>query len=150
MGSSAEDVFQVLDRLISAPDVATCLSHYRRLCHVLRLSDLIGRSLFFVRLRTDFLKFKQKLIKFSKINQILQKLDKRLNQHKVYQTRPLHDQRVLVIGGGVSGLRVAIEMLLLGARVTCVEKRDDFSRNNVIHLWPNVIQDLRQLAAKRY
>jgi hypothetical protein len=34
--------------------------------------------------------------------------------------------------------------------VICVEKRDKFSRNNVIHLWPNVISDLKELGAKRF
>ena len=34
--------------------------------------------------------------------------------------------------------------------MVCVEKRDTFSRNNVIHLWPNVMSDLRLLAAKRF
>lgn len=33
--------------------------------------------------------------------------------------------------------------------VICVEKRDEFSRNNVIHLWPNVINDMYTFEAKR-
>src|SRR5699024_124565 len=33
--------------------------------------------------------------------------------------------------------------------VVCVEKRDEFSRNNVIHLWPNVINDMYTFEAKR-
>lgn len=31
-----------------------------------------------------------------------------------------------------------------------VEKRDRISRNNVLHLWPFVIQDLRMLGAKKF
>lgn len=31
-----------------------------------------------------------------------------------------------------------------------VEKRDRFSRNNVLHLWPFVIEDLRALGAKKF
>ena len=31
-----------------------------------------------------------------------------------------------------------------------VEKRDRFSRNNVLHLWPYNIHDLRGLAAKKF
>ena len=31
----------------------------------------------------------------------------------------------------------------------CVDKRDEFSRNNVIHLWPNVINDMYTFEAKR-
>lgn len=31
-----------------------------------------------------------------------------------------------------------------------LEKRDAFSRNNVLHLWPFTIQDLRGLGAKKF
>lgn len=34
--------------------------------------------------------------------------------------------------------------------VLCVEKRNQFTRNNVIHLWPNVISDMKSLGAKRF
>uniref|UniRef100_A0A7I4Y486 F-actin monooxygenase n=1 Tax=Haemonchus contortus TaxID=6289 RepID=A0A7I4Y486_HAECO len=55
---------------------------------------------------------------------------------------------VLVIGAGPCGLRSAIECALLGCRVVLVEQRDRFSRNNVLHLWEFVIQDLKSLGAK--
>jgi len=58
--------------------------------------------------------------------------------------------KVLVIGAGPVGLRVAIETALLGARVVIVEKRDSFSRNNVLHLWPHTIHDLKALGAKKF
>lgn len=38
----------------------------------------------------------------------------------------------------------------MGARVVLLEKRDSFSRNNVLHLWPFTIHDLRGLGAKRF
>ncbi|TNN49551.1 Protein-methionine sulfoxide oxidase mical3a [Liparis tanakae] len=38
----------------------------------------------------------------------------------------------------------------LGAKVVLLEKRDAFSRNNVLHLWPFTIQDLRGLGAKKF
>lgn len=55
-----------------------------------------------------------------------------------------------MVGAGPCGLRVAIELALLGARVVLVEKRDSFSRNNVLHLWPFTIHDLRALGAKKF
>lgn len=58
--------------------------------------------------------------------------------------------QVLIIGGGPCGLRTAIEAQLLGAKVVVVEKRDRFSRHNVLHLWPFVIHDLRALGAKKF
>lgn len=55
-----------------------------------------------------------------------------------------------MVGAGPCGLRFAIEAALLGAKVVVVEKRDRFSRNNVLHLWPFVITDLRNLGAKKF
>lgn len=55
---------------------------------------------------------------------------------------------ILVIGAGPCGLRAAIECALLGSNVVVVEQRDKFSRNNVLHLWGFVIQDLKALGAK--
>lgn len=58
--------------------------------------------------------------------------------------------QVLIIGAGPCGLRAAIEAQLLGCKVVVIEKRDRISRNNVLHLWPFVIQDLRALGAKKF
>lgn len=65
-------------------------------------------------------------------------------------TDGLSVSQVLIIGGGPCGLRTAIEAQLLGAKVVVIEKRDRFSRNNVLHLWPFVINDLRALGAKKF
>ena len=43
---------------------------------------------------------------------------------------------------------MAIEGALLGARVVVVEMRDYITRNNVLKLWPFVIDDLKALGAK--
>lgn len=58
--------------------------------------------------------------------------------------------KCLIIGAGPCGLRTAIELGFLGAKVVLLEKRDAFSRNNVLHLWPFTIQDLRGLGAKKF
>ena len=57
---------------------------------------------------------------------------------------------MLIIGSGPCGLRMAIECLLLGCDVTVIEKRETFSRNNVLHLWPFTIEDLKRLGAKKF
>ncbi|MED6232265.1 Protein-methionine sulfoxide oxidase mical2b [Ataeniobius toweri] len=38
----------------------------------------------------------------------------------------------------------------MGAKVVVIEKRDSFSRHNVLHLWPYTIHDLRGLGAKKF
>jgi 2-polyprenyl-6-methoxyphenol hydroxylase-like FAD-dependent oxidoreductase len=55
-------------------------------------------------------------------------------------------QQVLVVGGGPAGLRAGIELLLMGADVTLVEKRPYLTRNNVLHLWPTTVQEVRPTA----
>ena len=57
--------------------------------------------------------------------------------------------RVLIIGGGPCGLRLAIETQLLGARTTVIESRQSLDRNNVVKLWTFVMEDLRSLGAKK-
>lgn len=56
----------------------------------------------------------------------------------------------VVVGAGPCGLRTAVELGFLGFRVVLLEKRETFSRNNVLHLWPFVIHDLRGLGAKKF
>ena len=37
-----------------------------------------------------------------------------------------------------------------GGKAVVLEKRDRFSRNNVLHLWPFLIHDLKALGAKKF
>ena len=41
-------------------------------------------------------------------------------------------------------------MAFLGAKVTVIDSRKEFSRNNVLHLWPFCIYDLKELGAKSF
>ncbi|XP_034541237.1 protein-methionine sulfoxide oxidase mical2b isoform X4 [Notolabrus celidotus] len=85
-----------------------------------------------------------------KVKALWTKLDKKA-QHKVFsQNKACEGTRCLIIGGGPCGLRTAIELALLGCKVVVIEKRDSFSRNNVLHLWPYTIHDLRALGAKKF
>ncbi|NXL91365.1 MICA1 monooxygenase, partial [Alectura lathami] len=78
------------------------------------------------------------------------KLDKKAGHKDYDQGTACANTKCLVVGAGPCGLRAAIELALLGARVVLLEKRDSFSRNNVLHLWPFTIHDLRALGAKKF
>uniref|UniRef100_A0A8C3KPH2 Molecule interacting with CasL protein 1 n=1 Tax=Calidris pygmaea TaxID=425635 RepID=A0A8C3KPH2_9CHAR len=78
------------------------------------------------------------------------KLDKKAGHKDYNQGTACASTKCLVVGAGPCGLRAAIELALLGARVVLLEKRDSFSRNNVLHLWPFTIHDLRALGAKKF
>ena len=38
----------------------------------------------------------------------------------------------------------------MGGKSVIVEKRERFSRNNVLHLWPYLIHDLKAFGAKKF
>ncbi|XP_077493015.1 molecule interacting with CasL [Amblyomma americanum] len=134
----ASDLF---DQYVSAGTFKAALSTYRQMCDVLQLSPS-PLPVFYPRLKVK--------LRSWRAASLWAKLDKRA-AHKCYNRgKACAGMRVLIIGGGPCGLRTAIEAQLLGAKVVVLEKRDRYSRNNVLHLWPFVIHDLRNLAAKKF
>ncbi|EEB11757.1 protein MICAL-3, putative [Pediculus humanus corporis] len=134
----ASDVF---DQFCAATTLKSILYHHRHLCDILKIKP------------TNFLQFYPKLkakLGSWKAQALWNKFDKRAS-HKCYNRgKACSQNKVLIIGAGPCGLRAAIEAQLLGARVVVLEKRDRITRNNVLHLWPFVIQDLRGLGAKKF
>ncbi|KAM9853915.1 protein-methionine sulfoxide oxidase mical3a [Aulostomus maculatus] len=99
--------------------------------------------------RVFYHKLKSKL-NYWKAKALWAKLDKRASHKEYKKGRACTNSKCLIIGAGPCGLRTAIELAFLGAKVVLLEKRDAFSRNNVLHLWPFTIQDLRGLGAKKF
>ena len=64
------------------------------------------------------------------------------NANKLTKIKPL------IIGCGPAGLRTAIECALLGSKVTLIDKREEFTRNNVLLLWDYSVCELKSFAAK--
>ncbi|RLN51518.1 hypothetical protein BBJ29_002259 [Phytophthora kernoviae] len=79
--------------------------------------------------------------------QLFKLLDARFNMD-IYKRKPAAKKRICIIGAGPVGLRAAVETALLGGQVVVLEKRKHFSRENILHLWPWVVQDLTALGAK--
>ncbi|VDP35567.1 unnamed protein product [Schistosoma mattheei] len=59
---------------------------------------------------------------------LFSKLEKRVKMKQYHHQTLCRDVNVLVIGCGPCGMRCAIELALLGARVIIIEKRHTFSR----------------------
>lgn len=78
------------------------------------------------------------------------KLDKRAAHKEYKRGTACVNTRVFITGAGPCGLRLGIEVALLGGKAVIVEKRDRFTRNNVLHLWPFLIHDLNALGAKKF
>ncbi|XP_060832071.1 F-actin-monooxygenase Mical isoform X2 [Bombus pascuorum] len=129
------------DLFCNATTLKSILGHFRNLCELLKIRPNT--------INQFYPKLKSKLRSWKALA-LWKKFDQRAN-HKCYNRgKACPNTRVLIIGGGPCGLRSAIEAQLLGAKVVVVEKRDRMSRNNVLHLWPFVIQDLRGLGAKKF
>ncbi|XP_063785376.1 F-actin-monooxygenase MICAL3 isoform X16 [Pseudophryne corroboree] len=131
----------LFDRFVQASTCKGTMKSFQELCDYLELKPRDYRSF--------YPKLKSKL-NYWKAKALWSKLDKR-GCHKDYKKgKACSNIKCLIIGAGPCGLRTAIELSFLGAKVVVVEKRDAFSRNNVLHLWPFTIHDLRSLGAKKF
>ncbi|KAM4819721.1 F-actin-monooxygenase MICAL3 isoform 1-T1 [Thomomys bottae] len=131
----------LFDRFVQATTCKGTLRAFQELCDYLELKPKDYRSFYH--------KLKSKL-NYWKAKALWTKLDKR-GSHKDYKKgKACANTKCLIIGAGPCGLRTAIDLSLLGAKVVVIEKRDAFSRNNVLHLWPFTIHDLRGLGAKKF
>ncbi|XP_059916782.1 protein-methionine sulfoxide oxidase mical3a isoform X2 [Gadus macrocephalus] len=131
----------LFDNFVQASTFKGTLKAFQELCDHLELQPTDSRVFYH--------KLKSKL-NYWKAKALWAKLDKRAAQKEYKKGRACANSKCLIIGAGPCGLRTAIELGFLGAKVVLLEKRDAFSRNNVLHLWPFTIQDLRGLGAKKF
>ncbi|XP_053521462.1 F-actin-monooxygenase MICAL3 isoform X3 [Artibeus jamaicensis] len=138
---AANRAHALFDRFVQAATCKGTLKAFQELCEHLEVKPQDYRS-FYHRLKSK--------LHYWKAKALWAKLDKR-GSHKDYRKgRACSNTKCLIIGAGPCGLRTAIDLSLLGAKVVVIEKRDAFSRNNVLHLWPFTIHDLRGLGAKKF
>ncbi|XP_062856857.1 F-actin-monooxygenase mical2b isoform X4 [Trichomycterus rosablanca] len=132
---------QLFETFVRASTCKGTLQAFSLLCRQLEL-DPTNHGGFYSSLKAAITSWKAKAL--------WTKLDKRASHKEYKKGKACPDLRCLIIGAGPCGLRTAIELALLGAKVKVIEKRDTFSRNNVLHLWPYTIHDLRNLGAKKF
>uniref|UniRef100_A0A672GCE6 F-actin monooxygenase n=1 Tax=Salarias fasciatus TaxID=181472 RepID=A0A672GCE6_SALFA len=131
----------LFDNFVQATTCKGTLKAFQELCDFLEVKP--------TEYRVFYHKLKSKL-NYWKAKALWAKLDKRASHKEYKKGRACANSKCLIIGAGPCGLRTAIELAFLGAKVVLLEKRDAFSRNNVLHLWPFTIQDLRGLGAKKF
>ncbi|XP_068452086.1 F-actin-monooxygenase mical2b isoform X1 [Clinocottus analis] len=144
MGEAEEErdtVGKLFEDFVQASTCKGALQAFNVLCRRLDL-DPADNDTFYSSLKAKVTSWKA--------NALWSKLDKRTTQKEYKKGQACMDTKCLIIGGGPCGLRTAIELALMGAKVVVIEKRDSFSRNNVLHLWPYTIHDLRGLGAKKF
>ncbi|XP_077953633.1 protein-methionine sulfoxide oxidase mical3a-like isoform X7 [Gasterosteus aculeatus] len=140
-GNGANKAHVLFDNFVQGTTCKGTLKAFQELCDHLEVKPC--------EYRVFYHKLKSKL-NYWKAKALWAKLDKRASQKEYKKGRVCANSKCLIIGAGPCGLRTAIELGFLGAKVVLLEKRDAFSRNNVLHLWPFTIQDLRGLGAKKF
>uniref|UniRef100_A0A671UC59 F-actin monooxygenase n=1 Tax=Sparus aurata TaxID=8175 RepID=A0A671UC59_SPAAU len=133
---------ELFDEFVSSSTCRAALRSFSQLCEHLQL-DRSGAE------RPLYRPIKRRL-NYWKANALWAKLDRRAAQQEYQRARVCNNTTCVIIGAGPCGLRTAVELSFMGARVVLLEKRDSFSRNNVLHLWPFTIHDLRGLGAKKF
>uniref|UniRef100_A0A671S459 F-actin monooxygenase n=1 Tax=Sinocyclocheilus anshuiensis TaxID=1608454 RepID=A0A671S459_9TELE len=141
VGEGVNQSHVLFDRFVQATTCKGTLKAFQELCDFLELKPN--------EYRVFYHKLKSKL-NYWKAKALWAKLDKRASHKEYKKGRSCANTKCLIIGAGPCGLRTAIELGFLGAKVVLLEKRDAFSRNNVLHLWPFTIHDLRGLGAKKF
>ncbi|XP_041114015.1 protein-methionine sulfoxide oxidase mical3a-like isoform X3 [Polyodon spathula] len=140
-GDKVDHAHVLFDRFVQGSTFKGTLKAFQELCDYLELKPSDYRIFYH--------KLKSKL-NYWKAKALWAKLDKRASHKDYKKGRACASSKCVIIGAGPCGLRTAIELSFLGAKVVILEKRDAFSRNNVLHLWPFTIQDLRGLGAKKF
>uniref|UniRef100_A0A671PPU3 F-actin monooxygenase n=1 Tax=Sinocyclocheilus anshuiensis TaxID=1608454 RepID=A0A671PPU3_9TELE len=136
MGEAEDEKNQagrLFENFAQATDCKSTLQAFNIMCSYLEL-DPLEHSTFYSGLKS--------MVTCWKAKALWGKLDKRAS-NKEYKN-----------GKACEGIKVSLQnaktLAFLGAKVVVIEKRDTFSRNNVLHLWPYTIHDLRALGAKKF
>nr|XP_019961726.1 PREDICTED: protein-methionine sulfoxide oxidase mical3a-like [Paralichthys olivaceus] len=133
---------ELFDEFVSATTCRAALRTFGQLCEHLQMDISTAE-------RPLYRPIKCRL-NYWRANALWAKLDRRAAQQEYLRARVCSNKTCVIIGAGPCGLRTAVELSFMGARVVLLEKRDSFSRNNVLHLWPFTIHDLRGLGAKKF
>ena len=141
---NAPPIEKLYEQFSQSNDRQEILDSFQAIKSRLNLNKLRGLELY------RALKQKLGTQKTWKARDVFQLFDKRANQKEYLKQTAAKGVNVFIVGAGPIGLRQAIECIMLGTEVVVIEKRDSFSRNNVLHLWPCTIEDLKQLGAKKF
>lgn len=135
-GSAEAESFQAFLDADDLPQMQSAFSRVLGLCGLQQDEEGLYDKL--KEVLTPKLNFKQK--------NLFQVVDKR-RKALLSKNSSCAALEVVCVGAGPVGLRTAVEMALLGAQVTVLERRERFTRLNILHLWDWVCNDLLSLGA---
>ena len=139
-----EQIFVAFSNLTSQnvePNSEPILEHYSAMNKKLGISHLSGFNY--------YRKLQEHIDNNLRAKALWEILNKKAANRVYNQQQTCKNQKIVIIGAGPIGLRMAVEGLLLGAEVHVIEKRTSFTRNNVAHLWHFTIEDFKMLGVKK-
>ena len=134
---------QTFSDFIDASDILPILNKFKQLCSEREINPDDFKNVF------STLESQLKGRIPFRYRELFHLLSTRGSKSEYKNSKIVGPKKVLVIGAGPCGLRMAIELLFLGVNVTVIEARPYFDRNNVIKLWHFVMEDLKTLGAKK-
>ena len=138
----SQDVLDSFQAFYDATDLPEAIQSFDHVLNALSIES--GPfHIFFPKLKNRLQRHLQ--YKYQGIWDILEKK----SQQAVYDNGIASNYSVLVVGAGPCGLKTAIETQFLGAHTVVVEKRENFTRNNVLKLWKFLLDDLTALGIKK-
>lgn len=126
----------LFEQFCAASDLPSTLSAFAAMCDLLELNPIpsavpssVPNQLIGACANNPFYSQLRSRLKGSwKARTLLDRIDKRAALAEYRRQTACSNARVLIIGAGPCGLRMAIESALLGARTVVIEKRHRFSR----------------------
>ncbi|KAL6054010.1 NADPH:sulfur oxidoreductase [Balamuthia mandrillaris] len=136
-GRKPDTIFEEFQNATELEDILCTFTELKLACGL--ESNAMGLSVM------DHIRKKITLVNSEVLWQLLEHRKNQVEYRTGFENNP---PRAVVVGSGPGGLRSAIELCLLGARVTVLEKRTEFSRNNLVHIWHSSIRDLKNIGTK--
>ena len=132
------DLCLLFEKFRHSSELPAVLEHFRKILSLFRLSNSH---------KTLYSFLKAHLYSSSRALWVL--LDSKWESQE-FSGRPCRGEEVVVVGAGPAGIFSAIQYAFLGANVTVIEKRQTFSRHNVVKLWPSGVYYLKSVGVKYF
>ena len=130
----SDDAVNSFVDFFEAEDLASAIEAFERSCAQVDITPYGPIQEFYMKYRTAL----KEHVPY-KYREIWKILDKKIAQ-KPFQGYIAEKNNVLIIGAGPCGLRTAVETQMMGANTVVIERRNGFTRNNVLKLWKFLIE----------
>ncbi|GAB6020606.1 hypothetical protein CHUAL_003283 [Chamberlinius hualienensis] len=157
--NDTELISNMYDKFTSSNNVENVLSTFNGICSLLQIKQSLSMVNFLQQLKTKLVKACPKSKRLVEDLFLVAKQKGCMDTPKTiktegYITSPSTNccakRKILIVGAGPTGLRMAIESRFLGADVVIVDSRTTFARYNIAYLWQQAVDDLQSLKPRHF